>query len=86
MAHRDHHPTPDPTCFGCKVASIGWQGRQSAAGGRKSDPTQDHRVTADDGPARGQVVGKHREHWDGRQDATVFAPTHKVKTKSSEER
>jgi lipopolysaccharide export system protein LptC len=68
--------------MGCKVLGIGWQGRMSAAhdrmdlsAGKKPDPTQDHPVTAEEGARRGQVVGKHVEHWRGEQDAVVKAPT-----------
>jgi hypothetical protein len=31
-------------------------------------------VTADEGPLRGEVVGKKREHWDDRVDAKVTRP------------
>lgn len=27
MSHRDHHPSPMDWCFGCKVASVGYDGR-----------------------------------------------------------
>lgn len=32
----------------------------------------------------GEVGGKHTEHWDGRQDATVFAPTTAVTSTTTE--
>lgn len=83
--HRDHHPVPVEGCFGCKVSTIGWQGRQSAAGGRRSDPTRAVPVVADDGPRRGRQVGQHTEHWDGRQDAQVKAPLVRLKARTTEE-
>lgn len=86
MPHVDHHPVPVDGCFGCKVSSLGFQSLSSRAGGRRSDPTQVRDVVADDGPSRGQVVGEQRDHWDGRLDATVFAPTHKISTQTAEER
>lgn len=84
--HTDHHPSPVPGCFGCHVSTLGYQGLQSRAGSRKADVTRVSEVVGDDGPARGSVVGKQREHWDGRQDAKVYAPTHKVSTRTTEER
>jgi hypothetical protein len=86
VAHLDHHPEPVEGCFGCKVLGIGWQGKQSAAGGRRADPVERQPVVADDGPSRGRVVGAHRVHWDGRQDARVQAPTVRLKAKTTEAR
>jgi hypothetical protein len=84
--HRDHHPSPVEGCFGCKVLGIGWQGKQSAAGGRRSNPIERRPVTADDGPAAGTTVGRHEVHWSGRQDAVVRAPTVHLKGTTTEER
>lgn len=86
MSHRDHHPDPVSGCFGCKVSGLGFQGLQSDAGGRRSDPTKVDTVVADEGPSRGRVVGKQRVHWDGRQDAKVYAPTAQYKGKVAEVR
>jgi hypothetical protein len=79
MAHR--HLIPDPNCFGCKVAGIGFQGLQSRQG---PDPVQKIPVVADDGARAGRTVGRHDEHWDGRRDATVFAPKLTIETKARE--
>ncbi len=91
MAHTDRHPQPVDGCFGCKVDGIGYQGHMSRAHDRtlirqgvRPDPTRHHPVTADDGARRGQVVGKHVEHWSGAQDAKVKAPTVVWKPKSEE--
>jgi hypothetical protein len=81
MSHRDHHPTPDPTCLGCKVLGLGFQGLQSAMG---PDPVQQVPVVADDGARAGKTVGKNAVHWDGRQDATVYAPRLTIETKTRE--
>lgn len=79
MAHG--HETPVDGCFGCKVAGVGFQGLQSRQG---ADPVQSVRITADEGPRAGKTVGRSRVHWDGRQDATVFAPRLTIETKSRE--
>lgn len=86
MAHRDWHSEPVDGCFGCKVITIGWQGRQSAAGGRRADVVERQPVVADDGPRRGQVVGSHEVHWSGRQDATIQAPTVRLQANTTEAR
>lgn len=84
MSHREHHPKPVEGCFGCKVQGIGYQGRQSRAGGRRSDPTQNHPVTAEEGTRAGKTVGHHVEHWDGRQDAVVRPATLVMKATTEE--
>ena len=77
MVHRDRHPEPVPGCFGCKVSRLGFQALRSRHG---ADPVQRVPVVADDGPRRGRETGHHDVHWDGRQDATVRAPTLTVQT------
>lgn len=74
MAHRDHHPTEVPGCFGCKVLGIGVDGKHL---------TKTVRVTADDGP---QTVGTQTEHRDGRMDAHVLAPTTTFRMHATEQR
>lgn len=81
MAHHDRHPNPVPGCFGCKVATLGFQGLRSGS----ADPTRVHPVVSDDGPRRGRVVGHHTEHWDGRQDATVRPAVMRLRTQVTEE-
>jgi hypothetical protein len=49
-----------------KLKSLGFSAR-----GKRSKVTP---VTADEGPLRGEVVGKKREHWDDRVDAKVTRP------------
>jgi hypothetical protein len=79
--HRGAHPAPVAGCFGCKVLGVGFQGLQSRHG---VDPVQRVPVTADDGPRAGRVVGRHDVHWDGVQDARVFAPRLAIETKARE--
>ena len=79
MTH--HHNPPDPNCFGCKVAGVGFQGLQSRQG---ADPVERRPVIADEGTRAGKSVGKQEIHWDGRQDSTVFAPQLTLTTKSRE--
>jgi hypothetical protein len=79
--HREHHPIPDPTCFGCRALGIGFQGLQSRQG---PDPVQRVPVVADEGARAGRTVGRSEVHWDGRQDATVYAPELTLKTKIKE--
>jgi hypothetical protein len=92
MAHVDHHPTPVAGCFGCKVRGLSYQGvmsrasdRVAARAGHRPDPVHHRPVTADDGPRRGRVVGKHTEHWDGRQDATALAPHVRTTARTQED-
>jgi len=66
-------------CFGCKVGSLGFQALRT----RSADPIKTTPVVLDEGPRRGKVGGTKTEHWDGRQDAKVFAPT--IKISSTEE-
>jgi hypothetical protein len=79
MAHR--HQTPEPGCFGCKVAGVGFQGLKSRQG---PDPVHKVQVVADEGVRAGRTVGQKAEHWDGRTDATVFAPQVTVKATTRE--
>jgi hypothetical protein len=79
MVHR--HASPQPDCFGCKVAGVGFQGLQSRQG---PDPVERVPVVADDGARAGKPVGKRAVHWDGRTDATVFAPHLSIETKARE--
>lgn len=79
MVHR--HETPQPGCFGCKVSGLGYQGLQSRQG---IDPVQKVPVVADDGVRAGKTVGRSDVHWDGRTDATVFAPKLTIETKARE--
>jgi hypothetical protein len=79
--HRDHHPVPQPDCFGCRTLSVGFQGLQSRQG---VDPVQHVPVVADDGARAGRTVGRTDEHWDGRRDATVYAPKLTIETKARE--
>jgi hypothetical protein len=81
MSHRDHHPQPQPGCFGCKALGIGFQGLRSRDG---SDPIQKRPVIADEGTRAGATVGRQDEHWDGRHDATVYAPQLTIETKARE--
>lgn len=75
------HATPQDGCFGCKVASLGFQGLRSRDG---NDPVQNVPVVADDGPRGGETVGQQEVHWDGRQDTTVFAPKVALTTQTKE--
>jgi hypothetical protein len=81
MTHRDRHPVPVDDCFGCHVMGLGFQGLRSRQG---SDPVQKVPVVADDGPRAGRTVGRSDVHWDGRTDATVFAPRMSIETKARE--
>jgi hypothetical protein len=81
MAHRDSHPVPIENCFGCKVQNVGVQTLQIKHG---KNPVQQVPVLGEEGPRRGKKVGKNQVHWDGRQDATVFAPALKLETKARE--
>jgi hypothetical protein len=74
------HAEPVDGCFGCKVAGLGFQGLRS----RSKDPVQKVPVVADEGPRAGRTVGQSDVHWDGRQDATVFAPRMSIETKARE--
>jgi hypothetical protein len=80
MAHGNHH-SEVPGCFGCQVSGVGYQGLKSRHG---SDPVEAVPVVADEGARAGRPVGQSRVHWDGRQDATVFAPLTKLETKATE--
>lgn len=89
--HRIAHPDPRPGCFGCHVLGIGYQGHMSRASDRvaaragvKPDPTQDHVVIGETGDRAGRPVGKHVEHYDGRQDAHVRAPLVRMKAQIQE--
>lgn len=59
MGHRDFHPLPVDDCFGCKVASIGYDGGHVQR--RTVVPNEDN----------GRPAGFHVEHRNGRQDAVV---------------
>ena len=76
--HRDTHPTDVDGCFGCKALGVGYQGLQSRQG---ADPVQ---VVPVRGDVDGRRVGEQHEHWDGRRDATVTAPSVLVKMKTQE--
>jgi hypothetical protein len=78
LNHRDSHPQPVADCFGCKGLGLGFQGLKS----QSDDPTRNVPVVAEEGVRGGNTIGQHTEHWDGRQDATVFAPNIKLKTKA----
>jgi hypothetical protein len=75
------HSTPVEGCFGCHVSTLGFQGLRSRHG---ADPVHQQPVIADDGPRAGKTVGAKAEHWDGRTDATVFAPKLTIETKARE--
>lgn len=79
MTH--NHEAPKPDCFGCKVAGLGFQGLRSRLG---RDPVERVPVVADEGTRAGKAVGRREVHWDGRQDATVFAPRLAIETKARE--
>lgn len=79
MAHS--HTRPVEGCFGCKVAGLGFQGLRSRHG---ADPVQKVPVIADEGARAGRPVGRSDVHWDGRQDATVYAPKLTIQTKTRE--
>lgn len=51
---------------------------------QSKDPVQRVPVVADDGPRAGRVVGEHDVHWDGAQDARVFAPRLTIETRARE--
>lgn len=70
--HRIAHPTDIPGCFGCRTLGFGFQGLRSRLG---PDPVERTPVIGQQGPAGGTVVGAQHEHWDGRRDAVVKAPT-----------
>lgn len=74
------HQTPEAGCFGCKVRGIGFGSLRS----RSADPVQTVPVVADDGARAGKTVGQHAIHWDGRTDATVYAPKLTIETKARE--
>lgn len=74
------HSTPVEGCFGCKVASLGFQGLRS----QSADPVQKVPVIADEGARAGKTVGQQEVHWDGRQDTTVFAPKVALTTQTKE--
>ncbi len=78
MNHRTTHPEDVPGCFGCKALGVGFQGLQSRRG---KDPVETTLVRSDE---NGRTVGAHHEHWDGRRDATVTAPSVAVTTTTSE--
>lgn len=43
MTHRDHHPRPVEGCFGCKVSTVGYDGRhltRSATDERRATITE----------------------------------------------
>lgn len=79
--HRDHHPTPQPDCFGCRALGIGFQGLQSRHG---ADPVRLRPVVGEEGARAGRTVGRTDEHWDGRRDATVYAPKLTIDMKARE--
>ncbi len=51
---------------------------------RKKGQTRDRRVIVEEGPRAGQTAGYQTDHWDGRVDATVLAPTQVAKIKTHE--
>lgn len=63
MAHSEHHPRPVDGCFGCKVMGIGYDGQHT---------TQVKPVIGED---TGRVVGRTRDHRDGRRDAIARPET-----------
>lgn len=81
MRHIESHPQPVEGCFGCRVSGVGVQTLQMRHG---KDPVQKIPVVGDDGPRAGRTVGRHDEHWDGRRDATVYAPAMTIETKTRE--
>ncbi len=81
MRHIDSHPTPEPDCFGCRTLGVGVQTLQIKYG---KNPVEKVPVVADDGARAGRTVGQKAEHWDGRQDATVYAPKLTIETKARE--
>lgn len=72
MNHRDRHPTYVDGCDACRWGTVGVQTRQIKGG---ADPVRHKHVIVEDGPRRGTIGGYHTEHWDGRQDATIHAPS-----------
>lgn len=81
--HRLAHPVAVDGCFGCKVMGVGFGRLKSTLG---PDPIQKVPVRADEGRAAGQKIGVHTVHWDGRQDATVRAPTVVMQATTEEKR
>lgn len=65
MAHSQHHPVYVDGCFGCKVASVGYDGRHYTR-------TTVTRTDVD--------TGKVTEHRSGRRDVQVHPRTLKIRT------
>lgn len=63
MAHNEYHPLPVEDCFGCKVMGLGYD----AGNTTKVTP-----VTSED---TGRIVGRTRDHRDGRRDAIAQPET-----------
>ena len=81
MKHRESHPEPVEGCFGCQTLNVGVQTLQIKHG---KNPIHNVPVIGEEGPRAGKTVGRTAEHWDGKQDATVFAPALKLKTEARE--
>jgi hypothetical protein len=79
MAHKHSEPVED--CFGCKVNALSFAAIKSRQG---PNPIETVPVVAEEGARAGKTVGRNSVHWDGRQDATVFAPLTKLETKATE--
>lgn len=73
MAHNDFHPVYVDGCFGCKVGSIGYDGK------RTSKKTI-HPATPE------SLHAEVTEHRDGRQDVTVKPPAVRLRATTTEER
>jgi hypothetical protein len=73
VSHRRFHPAPVDDCFGCKVASIGYDGGTTSRANRITGTPESLPATV-------------TEHRDGRQDVTVHAPAIRMRTSVHEER
>lgn len=58
-------------------------GQRCVALGRTAD-TRTRSIVAEEGPRRGREVGTETDHKNGRVDATVFAPSTTITTKTQE--
>lgn len=59
-------------------------GERSRIGLKHQGGTKTTQVVREEGSTRGSVAGTTTEHWDGRRDSTVLAPTVKIIASRSE--
>lgn len=76
------HPEPVDGCFGCKVGTLGYDGKHITRTTVNSDPMETT-VIGHDGEVTTVRAGKVRsevtEHRDGRQDVTLEPPVVRYK-------